>query len=160
MSVTFFVAQAPTSYTVECSCSAYVYPHTFDSYTEAAIVQTIAVSECTDDYCGAYPMSVCVGFPFSGDVNVSNFNAKAVLDVLGFGGDEDGELAGAVDGSDFLGRVLTAQALNPADAGVPATQEGNVIYCGRPEGYMEDVLARLHPIAQHAADTNQEVAWG
>lgn len=158
MSVTFFVAQAPSSFTVECSCSTYVYPVELASYTDAALVQLTAVNGCADEYCNAYPMSVCLNFPFAEDVNVSNVNARAVLEVLGFDTSED--LCGSVSGSDFLGRVLTAMALNPVDTGVPALQQGNVVFCGRPEGYMDDVLARLLPMAEYANQNTLELAWG
>ncbi|WP_082921137.1 MULTISPECIES: hypothetical protein [unclassified Rhodococcus (in: high G+C Gram-positive bacteria)] len=92
------------------------------------------------------------------DLNVSNANAATLLDVLGF----SGECSGACSAEDFLGRVLTAEALSPQDAGVPAHQVGaspRVIDCGRRAGYIQERLEELRVIAEWARAHDRRVQW-
>lgn len=72
---------------------------------------------------------------------------------------------GSMPAQDFLGRVLVAQAVNPADAGVPARvmpSEGGatMIDCGRREGYSEDRLGQLHELAEFAVSRGRTIQWG
>ncbi|MFJ4879885.1 hypothetical protein ACIP93_32425 [Streptomyces sp. NPDC088745] len=90
-------------------------------------------------------------------VNMANANAARVLDVLGYGYDE---LCGDAEAEDFLGRVLVALAVAPADAGRPATVDGNVIDCGRPAGYTQTRLEELRELAEDACARRLRVAWG
>lgn len=114
-------------------------------------------------------------------VNVSNVNARALLDLLGlaqrtpdpespeeidpgFVSDQECDLYGSEDGAAFLGRVLTALALTPPDAGVPWTESrgdggGTMVSCGRRVGYFQDVLGNLHVLAQWCADNDRKVQW-
>ncbi|MFD3539671.1 hypothetical protein ACFWUQ_09235 [Streptomyces sp. NPDC058662] len=88
-------------------------------------------------------------------VNMANANAVRVLDVLGYD-----ELYGDADAEDFLGRVLVALAVAPADAGRPATVDGNFIDCGRPPGYTQTRLEELRELAEDACARRLRVAWG
>lgn len=56
------------------------------------------------------------------EVNLSNLNAQTLMDLLGLRIDQDGDgdWAGSLSADDLLGRVLIAQAINPADEGLPA----------------------------------------
>lgn len=97
------------------------------------------------------------------EVNVSNANAALLLDLLGLV--DPTAWAGRVDGADFLGRVLLAQAIAPTDAGRPVVQApaaaggGWVIDCGRPAGYAQDRLAQLRSIAAAATAASSTVDW-
>src|SRR5215471_8779357 len=104
------------------------------------------------------------------EVNVSNANAAALLELLGLRPDGEpvgtlpvldlpdfGELMGQCPGEDFLGRVLTARAFLDArgDEGTPAhvlsggpgTGSAMVVECGRAPGYFGDRLAQLENLA-------------
>lgn len=99
-------------------------------------------------------------------VNVHQADAKFVLDALGYPvphGDVV-DLAGKVDGLDFAGRVLTALALAPVDAGMPAyedTQPGCVRWHvgSRPAGYLQDTLVRLDGVARWCRVRGRRVQW-
>ena len=56
------------------------------------------------------------------EVNLSNINASGLLDLLGIQVGEAFEerCAGEISPDDLLGRVLLAQALSPADEGLPS----------------------------------------
>lgn len=92
-------------------------------------------------------------------VNVTKTNAVLLLGLLGLDSEDNGPL----EPGNFMGRVLMAQAVNPSDAGVPATEstEGGVllINCGRREGYAEDRLADLHELAEFAVRTGRDIYW-
>ena len=55
------------------------------------------------------------------EVNLSNLNASGLLDLLGVQVGEAFEerCCGSMSADDLLGRVLIAQAINPADEGLP-----------------------------------------
>lgn len=93
-------------------------------------------------------------------LNMSNTNARKILDVLGFVSDE---LCGSVSAVEFAGRVLTAVALNPSDPGVPATVESGagatIVHAGRRVGYVDERLASLRDLADHAIRMERNVNW-
>jgi hypothetical protein len=97
-------------------------------------------------------------------VNVSNTNAAHLLALLGLF--DTGELVGQLAADDFLGRVLLALAVNPADAGIPATSTGGpgtgtalVVDCGRRVGYTEARLDQLRTVAEAARAAGRAVVW-
>lgn len=97
------------------------------------------------------------------DVNVANANACTLLDVLGYADNvAAGDLCGIANGEDFLGRVLMAQAVRLADAGIPVCSlpsEGmRLLAAGRP-GYVQDRLADLRTLAQVAAEWGHRITW-
>jgi hypothetical protein len=113
-------------------------------------------------------------------VNVSNTNAVHLLGLLGLTGDgtaladreadplavPEVELVGEADAGDFLGRVLIALAVNPADAGTatissggPGTGTALMVDCGRRAGYSEDRLGELRTVAEAARAAGRTVAW-
>jgi hypothetical protein len=95
------------------------------------------------------------------DPNLSNVNAARVLDALGLlDRDADGyaDLCGAREARVFQGYTVLALALTPADAGVPSTQTGNMIDCGRPAGYLQERITQLHDLAA-AAPAGARVCW-
>lgn len=163
MSVTFAIEQERTAWIHECGCGATASAQPFESYMDAYLTQGL-VAPCTDEYCAMYAPFV-KGAPTEADaleINVSNVNARVLLENLGFSIlDEDGELdlCGSAAGADLLGRVLLAQALVPTDAGVPAVQTGNFIDCGRHEGYMDERFEQLSALATWAATHNAKVVW-
>jgi hypothetical protein len=99
---------------------------------------------------------------FDNEVNLSNANAVGVLRLLGITPENTENFwnGGSLPAEDFLGRVLIALAVNPADAGVPATQEGNFIDAGRREGYFDERLGELRDIAEKAFAEGGKVQWG
>lgn len=120
------------------------------------------------------------------DLSLANTNALRVLRALGYapettpadvasaptGADPDGGIGDALvmladayqSGSDtaeqFLGHVLMAEALAPADPGMPSTQHGNVIDCGTEAGYVQHMLPQLREVGEYAARHGFNVAWG
>lgn len=109
------------------------------------------------------------------EINVSNYNARHLLGTLGF---DTEELCGEATGEVFLGAVLIAQGLAPADEGVPSheltadekaadpvlamlgTSTGmTVIHAGRHEGYTEERLDGLRELAQFAFARDLTVVW-
>ncbi len=112
------------------------------------------------------------------DVNVSNVNAVRIAESLGFrlDPDHDGDLFGQMDASVFLGHVLMALALAPADEGMPAfelspgdsagilgvVREGGprIVMGARRPGYLQDRLRELHALAGWAVANGEEVQWG
>jgi hypothetical protein len=113
------------------------------------------------------------------EVNLSNSNAQTLLDLLGLRIDQDGDgdWSGSLSVDDLLGRVLIAQAVMPADEGMPAykmtgAEAGNhsgllagllggvakaeeegqagpsVWSAGRPAGYFDDKLAQVRELAE------------
>jgi hypothetical protein len=96
-------------------------------------------------------------------VNLANTNAARILEVLGFHDDvAAGDLVGGMLAPEFLGRVLMALAVEPADEGLPGAAlpgPGALwIDCGRRPGYIQEQLGRLHDLAL-AADPGEEIVW-
>lgn len=105
-------------------------------------------------------------------VNMSNTNAAVVCGSLGINLDAAG-WCGSLTASDFLGRILVALAVNPADAGIPAHElpvgdaarpawagEARFIECGRREGYTEERLGQLRELADWAVAHGAEISFG
>lgn len=98
-------------------------------------------------------------------INVSNSNAAALLEVLGLPTNpwDTPEGFEYPTGQDFLGRVLLALGLVPADAGVPAhapnPERPNFIDCGRREGYLQERLGQLRELADYAIAHNRRIDW-
>jgi hypothetical protein len=121
---------------------------------------------CGDQYCKTDRMFAHgIEEAPSPELNVSKWNAPVLLGLIGITADDDDELVGSMDAEQFLGAVMMAQAINPADAGVPATEarsEGGlrVIDCGRREGWSDDRLDALREIAEFAVATGRKVQWG
>jgi hypothetical protein len=94
------------------------------------------------------------------DVNMSNANARHLLDALGLDTDD---LTGHVPAETFEGAVLLALAINPADEGIPAHElvpgRPNVIDCGRRPGYTEERLGELRTLAAFARERRLTVVW-
>lgn len=140
--------------------------------------------DCRDGCCGAsvddIPVPEMEGAP---EVNASNDNAVTVLQSLGFITGESREKdwddmwngPSSCEAGDFLGRVLLALAVSPADAGVPAHEasardmrgvgalfpEGmRVINCGREPGYLQMRLEQLRELAEFCQARGRLVTWG
>jgi hypothetical protein len=94
------------------------------------------------------------------DVNVSNANARHLLDALGF---DTEDLTGSAPAEMFEGAVLLALAINPADEGIPAHElvpgRSNLIDCGRRAGYTDERLAQLRTLAAFAREQHLTVVW-
>ena len=113
------------------------------------------------------------------EVNLSNLNAQTLMDLLGLRIDQDGDgdWSGSLSADDLLGRVLIAQAINPADEGLPAykmtgAEAGNhsgllggllgglaqaeaegeagpsIWFGGRSAGYFDERLAQVRELAE------------
>lgn len=92
------------------------------------------------------------------DVNVSNVNARRLLDLLGYPATAD--MCGDDDPGEFLGRVLLAQALAGRDEGIPAHRTGpNTEDWGRRPGYTQDRLIALAQLAQDALAIGAVISW-
>lgn len=165
MSVTFTAAHVPSSaFIVSCCCpaaKAAATPHvTYEAACAAYPAEPDLVELPGCEYPGRCRPFV-IGLDPAGDVpevNLANANARRVLEVLGLA-DELGDLTGHAAAEDFLGHCLIALALEPADAGVPAVQDGRFIECGRPAGYLQDRLTELHDLAVWCAAQGRGVSW-
>lgn len=96
------------------------------------------------------------------EVTISEDNASMLLDLLGL--DRLNTGIGHIDGVDFLGRVLVAQAIAPTDAGrptvaIPIADGGSFLDHGRPAGYAQDRLAQLRSLAVAATAAASMVRW-
>ena len=96
---------------------------------------------------------------FEEDVNLSNANAYAVLDRLGYEGEY-----GETTPEEFLGCVLVAN-VGRDDSGFDGATtyliDGPVLHdCGRRAGYFEDVMERLVVLAERAKAEEAMIAWG
>lgn len=95
-------------------------------------------------------------------VNMCNRNAWFVGAALGIT-PIDGELSGSTTPIDFLGRVLLAQAISPADAGTPAYAHpgtgGRFIEGDRPTAYLQDRLDQLRDLAEWAIAHGRDSIW-
>lgn len=97
-------------------------------------------------------------------VNLANLNAVGVLELLGYTHDGEVDLCGSCGAEEFEGRVLTALALSPADAGVPAYETvgaggATVVEGGRRPGCHQDILGRLHELAAWSRNRQRTVRW-
>lgn len=192
MSVTFYPELGKIShYKIVCvNCDA---SETHDTYDVARDINSDirlgvrTVDGCVeeDEYCqdSAFVESVDVLGELP-EVNVSNTNARYILEILGIGGSKEDafgdypldddrllneeqafeeyeDLCGDRAAEDFLGRVLMGLAVAPVSAEVPAHAVGvpNFIDCGREEGYAQDVLNRLYVVAEFAQKNNRRVVW-
>lgn len=108
--------------------------------------------------------------PFDGElsqeapwVNMTNTNARLLLEVLGLDDLED-DLMGECEPDDFLGRVLLGAALSLFDEGAPAKETvhpsgARIIHAGRSKGYVQERLADLHALAEWAVKNNRTIFW-
>lgn len=108
--------------------------------------------------------------PFDGElsqeapwVNMSNTNARLLLEVLGLDDMED-DLMGECEPDDFLGRVLLGAALSLFDEGSLARETvhpsgARIIHAGRPKGYVQERLADLHALAEWAVSKKRTIFW-
>ena len=95
------------------------------------------------------------------DVNMSNVNAREVMNVLGI---ETIDLCGDEPGETFLERVLIAMAFYEEAGAIPAQVEigangATIHHGGRAEGYIAEKLARLLTLARFASKHGHKVWW-
>lgn len=97
-----------------------------------------------------------------GTLNVSNSNAFAIFELVG----AEFDYCGSIDGeslADFREKVSFALAslieMPALDGGSETFADGNVIHCGRRDGYFVDVLSALLSIADNAIERNAKFAW-
>ena len=183
MSITFTAEMSPiTGHMITCGCEQAVGP-VFGNYADACaylapLVEDeslrTAIPGCDrPEACLQYRLSI---YALEADpapsVNVANGNAVDLFAALGLSSDDpdrasgNGELwqGGTLTAEDFLGRVLFALAITPADEGrfsYDDTREGGMtmIACGRRVGYVQAVLAELHELALFAVDRGRAAYW-
>lgn len=176
MSVTFSAApSAVAGFALTCGHENGVTEHRWDAYSDAAEFLMKELDEhgctghlavCGDEYCRSSRMFTHpILVDPSPEVNVSNANAVHLLGLLGVQVEHDGELLGSMSAQDFLGRVLVALAVNPADAGIPVTTSTapsgmTLVDCGRSEGYADRRLAELRDVAEFAVGHDRLIQWG
>lgn len=89
------------------------------------------------------------------DVQMSNTNARMVIERLGLEFDYCGE----VSPDDLLSRAMTGN-IGRDDSGMPTHQEGRMIYVGLAPGYFEAKLGALAELATKAKELDLPVHWG
>lgn len=165
MPVTFFPVTGDVLTQVACSCGDVKAPTLFVSHREAykAVYETCEVARptCDDEYCNAYPSVSFVPVDSIPEVNVSNRNAEEILDILGYqvGETFSERCAGTVTADDFIGRVMVASGLMLSDPGVPVTQQGQIVSCGRSEGYLNERFEELLTVAEYAVANGFDITW-
>lgn len=169
MSVTFAPAHRDSDvagYGFECGCGAANTGVLAPTYGEVEPLYDTPAARvtCDDQWCAADNWVRAAAIPAIEVpwVNVNNFNAAHLCEVLGLPRDPEEGLVGSIAASDFLGRVLMAMAINPSDAGVPATTGpggASWVDCGRRAGYTDEMLPRLHALATWAVEHDRDVTW-
>ncbi|MFS0884948.1 hypothetical protein [Aeromicrobium sp. 179-A 4D2 NHS] len=178
MSVTFFPSQSPVvGYRFECHCG--VVAAEFETYEGAHGFLSIYKDDpyqldgCTDELCPMYPqiMNVYADAHHEG-LNLNNENAADILRVLGLiepGQDPalfkpEVQWVGELAASDFLGRVMVAQAISPESAekiGHEKPGRGATMFeGGREAGYIQRTLSQLADVADWAAKHERTMCWG
>lgn len=116
------------------------------------------------DYCEGYVGIDPVYREQSPSVQMSNTHAQRVMASLGFTGDD--LWAGSTTAEDLHGRVLTALALEPQDAGTPdleyggpGTGQARTLAFGRPEGYLQHRLEQLAELVRWCEARDLPVRW-
>jgi hypothetical protein len=126
---------------------------------------SVTFSAAKRTFHAAFGADVLMDVPAAEDlsINMSNTNAHRISATLGIDLEAEG-WAGSLSAEDFLGRVLLALAIEPADEGIPSHEvpTGGVrwVECGRPAGYAQERLTQLHALAQWAVDHGAEIAFG
>lgn len=162
MSVTFSVENPLLGFTARCSCGERKGTTLYADYPDvlAAIeagVEALPCEACAE--CDPQIYAHAVGlFDEAPMLNMSNTNARELLVVLGLL-DEHEELVGSLPGAEFAAKVIEALVVAPADLGVPAQSQGNMVFFGRPAGYVQARLADLKEVAEFAWDRGLAVDW-
>jgi hypothetical protein len=95
------------------------------------------------------------------DVQMSNSNARDVLEALGLDRDD---LCGSMNAADLLGRCLVGGALAPDVELVGYEQRGDngaqIIDVGRAKGYVPAKLAAIEALCYEAQRLGRDVTWG
>lgn len=135
---------------------------------------SVTFTAATRTFCAEFNADVLRDVPAADElsVNMSNANAATVCATLGVDL-EDWGWCGSLTAEDFLGRVLVALAIQPADEGVPAhevpfgvpgrpawTGEARFIECGRAPGYIQERLGQLRELADWAVANGTEISFG
>lgn len=196
MSVSFYAALAPAvAYAITCGCEpATMAAPRYGSYEDAVealgkrdgteLLFPTALPGCTmPETCPGYDLHIeAIDADQAADdpcpaVNIGQVNAARILPMLGYEVHETGEtffgvpthdddMYGEADAQEFLGRVLMALAIEPADEGtdtheLPREDDRgpHVHQCGRRAGYTEEKLSALHTLAQWCAERGRPVVW-
>lgn len=168
MSITFYATSQDSRAILTCECQQIRGDVVYENRAAARTAKEsneIAPVDC-ENYCAGFPHRVAE-FEEPPYVNASNINAHFILETLGLYDQNHGSL----DASDFLGRVLLAQAVAPIDEGVPAyhmneldasgaPMGATMINGGRYPGYLQARLEELEHLATFAIANNSEVLWG
>ena len=173
MSVTFFASRPSQCVGFAVSCGVYPAEASFRSPVQPsadlalqAHRDLIAASPALADDCECHTQPYVVQVRDTDSdptLNVSNANARLILDTLGLPFDEC-SLSGSALSEQFLGAVLLAHGLAPAELGVPSYEEvvpggARMIFVGRPEGYLQSRLDELHAVGVFARDHGVGVSW-
>lgn len=153
MSITFS-PQIPEGYTytheVSCWDCGRVF---FSGLTWEDAQAMVGATEC---HCGPYAQvgTSVDNWPEHPEVNMSNSNARGVIERLGL----EFDYCGSIDPDDLLGRAMVAN-VGRDDSGVRDVADGNFIDCGLPAGYYADRMAQLVDVALYARDNGLMVQW-
>lgn len=97
------------------------------------------------------------------EINVSNSNARELLTFVGIpGDDDDDDLCGQILAKDLevlCRRKLMVLSVKGADPAFPPSQMGNIIFCGRSEGYLETRVHELLRLAQERTSDADLIVW-
>lgn len=160
MSVTFSPSMdTNVAHVLVCMCGEWNSGVVYPSFEMAHMMHKEVQSSCTDPYCDYLYVEAAIAEP---EVQMSNSNAVQLLDVLGIGVDSNfsDRCSGVLSAEDFLGRVLIAQGVNPSDAGTETITVGNMVDCGRPEGYIDAKLDAMRGVAEWAIANGRTITWG
>lgn len=139
---------------------------------------SVTFDAATRRFCPEFDADLLIACPEADDlaVNMANGNAAQVCAALGIDLAAEG-WCGSLPAADFLGRVLLALAISPADEGMPShdLQPGDdagpllgivgeggprIIQGARHPGYLQDRLTQLRELADWAVAHDAEISFG
>lgn len=152
MSITFSTQpEAPkTDYTVKFWCDK----EEFISKSSEEALNVKSSHQCNE--CSAYGGPITDYLKVVNDIQMSNTNAMDLLSLLGI----NDSYCGEESSEQFLGRVILAKELIPAELSKPTEKFGNTIFVGREPGYFHNKLENLSILANWAYKNNATINWG
>lgn len=168
MSVSVFVELGEASgFQVSCYCPE-AQPEVFGTYDEAysyalsSELNQVVFSGCElPDVCPYEPVMVNAVHDTSDApyVNMSSKNAVDVFSTLGVNLMTADDWAGTFDAADLYGRITLALGVTDESLPTDDVTYGNVVECGRRQGYVQDKLQELRTVVEYAQQRGRLVCW-
>lgn len=168
MSITFAPEYVDCLSVIACSCGSATTDVIYTTRTEAyaiLISPEFTAPICGDEFCLGYNAWIR-DYEEKPEVNMSNYNALAILDALeiGLGDAFEERCVGTISAFDLQEKLLLADVFQPEDEGTPTYElehDGNarIIMSGRPIGYIQSKIASIAEVVEYALTHNLNVVW-